>query len=138
VSSRYWYNDVRNVRLFEYTPGVRNEGVTTSRGPEPRPEPPPLKGTAALLGWDPVGNREVWRVEAPGSSATLSTAGGLLFRGSSGRLYAHDPTDGDVLAVLDVGGSNFATPITYEVDGRQFVAVEVTDPARVVAFALPR
>ena len=138
VSSRYWYNDVRNVRPFEYQPGVRNEGVTTSRGPEPRPDPPPLRGRAALLGWDPARNREAWRVETDGSSATLSTAGDLLFRGSSGRFYAHDPTTGEVLKVIDVGGSNFATPVTYETNGRQYIAVEVTNPARLVAFALPQ
>jgi len=136
VSSRYWYNDVRNVAPFEHRPGVRNEGVTTSRGPEPRPEPPPLNGTSALLGWDPATNTEVWRAESQGSSATLSTAGDLLFRGTGGRFYAHDPRTGDVLKVIDVGGSNFATPVTYEVGGRQYIAVEVTNPARLVAFAL--
>src|SRR5690606_30344576 len=109
-----------------------------SRGPEPRPPPPQLEGRSMLLGWDPAQNREVWRVETDGSSATLSTAGNLLFRGSSGRFYAHDPASGEVLKVIDVGGSNFATPVTYEAGGRQYVAVEVTNPARVVAFALPQ
>ena len=137
LSSRYWYNDVRNVRPFERRPGIRNEGVTTSRGPEPRPEPPALKGTGALLAWDPAVNREVWRVEAEGASATLSTAGNLLFRGSGGVFYAHDPGDGDVLWSMRIGGGNFATPVTYEIGGRQYIAVEVGSPARLIAFALP-
>ena len=137
VSSRYWYNDIRNVAPFEHRPGVRNEGVTTSRGPEPRPAPPPLNGTSMLLGWDPATNSEAWRTEGQGSSATLSTAGELLFRGTAGRFYAHDPRTGDVLKVIDVGGSNFATPVTYELGGRQYIAVEVTNPPRLVAFALP-
>jgi outer membrane protein assembly factor BamB len=136
VSSRYWYNDIRNVRPFERRPGVRNEGVTTSRGPEPRPRPTALNGTAQLLAWDPSANREVWRTASGGASATLSTGGDLLFRGSGGRFYAHDPASGEVLWSVDVGGENFATPVTYEAGGRQYVAVEVTNPARVVAFAV--
>ena len=136
VSSRYWYNDIRNVAAFELRPGIRNEGVTTSRGPEPRPEPPPLKGTSELLGWDPAANRAAWAVESQGSGATLSTGGNLLFRGGGGVLYVHDPRDGRVLHTVDVGGGNFATPVTYMIDDRQYVAVEVTNPARLVAFAL--
>jgi PQQ-dependent dehydrogenase (methanol/ethanol family) len=137
VSSRYWYNDVRNLREFVYTPGQRNEGVTTSRGGEPRPEPPSLRGSRALLAWDPARNREVWRVASDGASATLSTAGGLLFRGGGGRIYAHDPATGEVLWSHAVGGSGMATPVTYELDGVQYVVAEFNTPGRVIAFSLP-
>ena len=151
-SSQYWYNDVRNLREFVYTPGQYNEGVTTSRGGEPRTPRPPMNGGNMLLAWDPVANAEVWRVERQGSSGTLSTGGDLLFRGGAGMLYAHDPVTGDILWSADVGGGNMVTPVTYEIDGRQYVAVEVTaggggrggrgpggnpgTPARVVAFRL--
>lgn len=144
-SSRYWYNDIRNLREFVYRPGEYNEGVTTSRGGEPRPPAPPLAGGSALLAWDPVGNREVWRVDRPGSSGTLSTAGDLLFRGGGGRVYAHDPATGEVVWSMEVGGGNMATPVAYELDGRQYIAIEVSaggggggpeTPARLVALAL--
>jgi PQQ-dependent dehydrogenase (methanol/ethanol family) len=149
-SSRYWYNDVRNLREFVYTPGQYNEGVTTSRGGEPRPPAPPLEGGSVLLAWDPVENREVWRIDREGSSGTLSIAGNLLFRGGNGQFHAHDPANGDVLWSAFIGGGNMATPVSYDVGGRQFIAVELSGgggggrggrggpefPARVVAFAL--
>jgi quinohemoprotein ethanol dehydrogenase len=135
-SSRYWYNDIRNLREFVYTPGQRNEGVTTSRGGEPRTDPPSLLGTGMLLAWDPVENSEAWRVERPGSSGTLSTAGGLVFRGAGGRFYAHDPVDGRVLWSREIGGSSVATPVSYAIAGKQFVAVQANAPGRVLAFAL--
>jgi len=135
-SSRYWYNDIRNVREFVLTPGVRNEGVTTSRGTEPRPDPPPLRGSRALLAWNPATNSEAWRSDSDGPSGTLSTAGGLLFRGGGGQIYAHDPRSGEVLWSSPVGGGGMATPISYEIDGRQYIAAEFNAPGRVIAFAL--
>jgi quinohemoprotein ethanol dehydrogenase len=152
-SSRYWYNDVRNLREFVYTPGEYNEGVTTSRGGEPRTPAPEMLGGSMLLAWDPVTNSEVWRIDRQGSSGTLSTGGNLLFRGGGGRFFAHDPANGDELWSIYVGGASTATPVTYEVDGRQYVAVEVTAaggggrggrgrgggpqiPARMMAFVL--
>ena len=152
-SSRYWYNDVRNLREFVYTPGEYNEGVTTSRGGEPRTPAPEMMGGSMLLAWDPVTNSEVWRIDRQGSSGTLSTGGNLLFRGGGGRFFAHDPANGDELWSIYVGGASTATPVTYEVDGRQYVAVEVTaaggggrggrgrgggpqTPARMMAFVL--
>jgi hypothetical protein len=38
---------------------------------------------------------------------------------------------------MRIGGGNFATPVTYEIGGRQYIAVEVGSPARLIAFALP-
>ena len=151
-SSRYWYNDVRNIREWEYRPGEYNEGVTTSRGGEPRPDPPSLNGGSVFLAWDPRTNEEVWRVERQGSSGTLATGGNLVFRGGGGRLYAHDPATGEVLWSGYVGGNSLATPVTYEINGRQYIAVEVAGggggggrggrggaaatPARMMAFTL--
>jgi glucose dehydrogenase len=89
------------------------------------------------VAWDPVANREVWRAASDGPSPTLSTAGGLLFLGGGGRIYAHDPATGAVLCSHEVGGSGMATPVTYEIDGRQFIAAEFNSPGRVIAFALP-
>jgi glucose dehydrogenase len=54
----------------------------------------------------------------------LATAGGLLFMGEgNGNFNAYDAATGEVLWQYDCGAGVNAPPITYEVDGRQFVAV---------------
>ena len=108
---------------FEYTAREWNTG--TARGPEvARPPRPELSGPrAVLLGWDPVENREVWRMEGVGrNGGTLSTAGNLVFRGSGDRLTAHDAQTGEQLWEAGVGDGT-ATPVTYELDGRQYLSI---------------
>ena len=108
---------------FRYTPREWNTG--TARGPEvaqpPRPE---LTGPrTVLLAWDPAENREVWRKEGVGGNGgTLSTAGNLVFRGSGDRLIAHDAQTGEQLWEARVGDET-ATPVTYELDGRQYLSI---------------
>jgi quinohemoprotein ethanol dehydrogenase len=82
--------------------------------------------TASLLAWDPVKQREVWRVPVPGSFAggVLTTAGGLVFAADGGgRLNAYDDATGTTLWSGDLGIGSVAPPITYAVDGRQYVSI---------------
>jgi quinohemoprotein ethanol dehydrogenase len=73
----------------------------------------------------------VWRKEmAPvggfGSGGSLSTAGGLLFHrnASDGNFEAYDAKSGDLLWYFQTGrAGGDASAMSYEVDGRQFVAV---------------
>ena len=66
----------------------------------------------------------------------LTTAGHLLFTSdTSGNLLALDPATGAVLWHLNIGGELLASPITYQLDGRQFLLIPVQDV--VYAFALP-
>ena len=108
---------------FRYTPREWNTG--TARGPGvTRPPRPELTGPrTVLLAWDPVENREIWRKEGVGrNGGTLSTAGNLVFRGSGDRLIAHDAQTGEQLWEARVGDGT-ATPVTYELDGRQYVSI---------------
>jgi outer membrane protein assembly factor BamB len=85
-----------------------------------------MKTQGWLVAWDPVGQREVWRVAHPDpkSGGTLSTAGNLVFQGrADGKLLAYRATDGHVLWEFDAGVGIAAPPITYAVGGRQFIAV---------------
>ncbi len=67
----------------------------------------------------------------------LTTAGHLLFSAdNSGNLLALDPTSGKTLWHLNGGGRLAASPMTYELDGRQFLIIPVQDI--LYAFALPR
>jgi len=109
-----------------------------------------------LVAWDPVAGREVWRSEHPQplSGGTLSTAGDLVFQGrADGRFRAYRATDGQVLWEFEGETGIAAAPITYSVDGVQYVAVLAgwggpealwntpigkgsVGPSRILAFAL--
>lgn len=68
----------------------------------------------------------VWnyRQRAAISSSTLATAGGLVFAGSRDRRFrAFDAANGKVLWQRTLGASLSSTPVSYSVDGQQYVAV---------------
>ncbi len=79
-----------------------------------------------LLAWDPVKQKAAWKVEhiAPWNGGTLSTAGNLVFQGSAdGRFVAYNAINGNKLWEVPVGTGVVAAPVTYEVDGRQYVSI---------------
>lgn len=85
-----------------------------------------LKPSGKLLAWDPAAQREAWHVDLPdpGSGGTLSTAGNLVFQGrADGKLQAYRATDGKLLWEFDTGIGIMAPPMTYQTDGRQYIAV---------------
>ena len=70
-------------------------------------------------------------------SGLLSTAGGLLFAGDPTRnLIAFDPENGNVLWHVPLHAAVSNGPITYEMDGRQYLVVGAGD--MLYAFTLPR
>jgi acido-empty-quinoprotein group A len=69
-------------------------------------------------------------------SGILTTAGHLLFSAdNSGNLLALDPATGYTLWHLNAGGRLDASPMTYQLDGRQYLLFAVQDI--LYAFALP-
>jgi alcohol dehydrogenase (cytochrome c)/quinohemoprotein ethanol dehydrogenase len=81
-----------------------------------------------LIAWDPVAQREVWRVERAGQAngGALSTAGGLVFQGTgSGQFTALDAATGAELWSTETETGVIAAPISYEIDGEQYVAITV-------------
>ncbi|MDA1275857.1 MAG: PQQ-dependent dehydrogenase, methanol/ethanol family [Verrucomicrobia bacterium] len=79
-----------------------------------------------LLAWDPVKQQEAWRQRYIGSlnGGVLSTAGGLVFEGTGdGRFVAYDAKTGSVLWEFPTGTGIIAPPVTYSVDGEQYVTV---------------
>ncbi len=87
---------------------------------------PKSAGSSSLLAWNPVTQKEAWRVPTPGATGggVLSTRGGLVFQGQAdGRFVAHDADTGAELWSHDMGVGTQAPPITYELDGKQYVAV---------------
>jgi PQQ-dependent dehydrogenase (methanol/ethanol family) len=85
----------------------------------------PRTSRAFLIAWDPVATREVWRSDLRGTiaSGVLTTAGGLVFQGAQrGEFAAYRDTDGKKLWSTDPQTGVVAAPVTYEVDGEQYVA----------------
>ena len=66
----------------------------------------------------------------------MSTGGGLLFGGDpTGNVFAMDPTNGKILWHAGLHTSVSNGPITFELDGRQYVVVGAGD--MLYAFTLP-
>ena len=79
-----------------------------------------------LIAWDPVNQKEVWRAQhkGPWNGGTMVTAGNLVFQGTlDGHFNAYDATNGKPLWAADTYTSTLAGPMTYTVDGEQYVAV---------------
>jgi quinohemoprotein ethanol dehydrogenase len=76
---------------------------------------------------DPLTGQTRWSVPTQGwqdRSGVLTTAGGLLFQGSiDGTFRVFDKRDGRLLKSIDTGSSILAAPMTYRVNGVQYVAV---------------
>ncbi|MEP6876893.1 MAG: PQQ-binding-like beta-propeller repeat protein, partial [Burkholderiales bacterium] len=90
--------------------------------------PPTSKPFARLIAWDPVAQREAWRVEqvSPWNGRTLTTAGNLVFQGTAdGRFIAYNAKTGEKLWEQAVGTGVVAAPMTYELDGKQYVSIAV-------------
>ena len=84
------------------------------------------RSRGVLRAVDPLTGRIAW--EQPGPSiwdgGVLSTAGNLVLRGdASGQLTIYAADSGKLLQRIDVGTSMMAAPMTYRVDGEQYVAV---------------
>src|ERR1700733_3037432 len=74
--------------------------------------------------------------EGEGVAGILTTAGHLLFSAdTSGNILALDPATGKTLWHLNAGGEVVASPMTYQIDGRQYLIVPVQDV--LYAFGLP-
>ncbi len=83
-----------------------------------------LKGM--LVAWDPVAQKAKWTVEHPGpwNGGLLATGGGLVFQGTAGSEFnAYSAATGDKLWSFGAQTGVVAPPITYTVDGEQYVAV---------------
>ena len=71
-----------------------------------------------------------WVYEQRAATMSLAaTGGGLVFGGDvNGRFRAFDDRTGEVLWEINLGSSVSGFPITYAVDGRQYVAVSTGTP----------
>jgi len=68
----------------------------------------------------------------------VATGGGLVFGGdANGRFKAFDQETGEVLWEINLGSSVSGFPITYAVDGQQYVVASTSNQNSLFVFALP-
>jgi quinohemoprotein ethanol dehydrogenase len=108
---------------------------TVRPAPQPKlPAPPaigpaPLEGPVrgALVAWDPVAQQMRWRTPGGGGigGGTVTTAGNLVFQViGDGRLVAYSADKGEKLLEVQTNlRSGMGPPITYQLDGQQYVAL---------------
>ncbi|MCG8443646.1 MAG: PQQ-dependent dehydrogenase, methanol/ethanol family [Caulobacterales bacterium] len=115
---------------FAHRPGILNLGVDF--GAVALPEEPAALDAAIkdingqLIAWDPVAQRARWRHREPGAwnGGVLATAGNLVFQGQGdGRFVAFAADSGEELWSADAQTGLVAGPVSYEIDGEQYVTV---------------
>ena len=110
---------------WKYVPGGYNLGQ--DRRPEVVRDDakslPPAK--FYVLAWDPVENKERFRVDARGGGV-LATGADLVFQGRGiidGELVAIDAVSGQQVWSYPMPNAAAAAPISYSVDGEQYIAI---------------
>jgi glucose dehydrogenase len=105
---------------------VRPPGQTKVIEPTIGPEPP-MGARGGLQAWNPVTQKLKWNIEGGGGigGGTTTTAGNLVFQVlNNGTFRAISADKGEVLYEVKIARTGMAAPITYEVDGKQYVAFE--------------
>lgn len=144
-----WVDLAHNGSSIHYVDGSFSAGAVTvddgydasaanqSHGPMPDVASlSKLRGTTKLAreilrAWNPLTGKAAWEVVTSSGfrgfdGGIMSTAGNLVFQGrGSGELFIYRADTGEKLKVLDTGSHIVAAPMTYAVNGEQFVAVQV-------------
>jgi quinohemoprotein ethanol dehydrogenase len=113
---------------WKYDPNTQNLGLDQHEGALHAKLVGMPPATGELLAWDPIARKAVWRAAIPvlEGGGTLATAGNLVFQGrSDGIFVAYRATDGKQLWSFDAGTGIMAPPVTYTVDGVQYISVMV-------------
>jgi len=123
-----------NIGIKRGAPPANGIGVAPPP-PATLPEPPaigpaaPAEGQSrsALVAWDPVTQKERWRTPGGGSTGggTVTTAGNLVIQViPDGRLVAYSADKGEKLLDVATGlRGGMGPPITYQLDGKQYIAL---------------
>lgn len=111
-----------DLKNWNRTPGMTLDfGVVAEINPQPD-----AITNSALVAWDPVTQKQAWRVPTPAHfpGGVMATAGNLVFQGQiDGQFKAYDGRSGTALWAFDAGAAIVAPPISYEVKGEQYVTV---------------
>ena len=124
-----------------YTGSTPPPGVVTTGGRASRPPATYRKeeeGYGAIRALDPKTGDKKWDFKMVNytESGVLSTAGDLVFGGGmDGTFVALDAKTGELLWHVNLGGPNASGPISYAVDGKQYIVG--TGAGTLFVFGLP-
>jgi quinohemoprotein ethanol dehydrogenase len=80
-----------------------------------------------LYAWDPIARKERWRAVGAGAGpfagGSLTTAGNIVFSSVNNRLLAFRADTGEKLLELDLHTSQLGPPISFTIDGKQYISV---------------
>jgi len=130
-------------RPVEYTPGQQYVGAFPTMalpalGVNPVNQRLPEEGLGAIQAINPQNGEIVWRhmMNNVTDSGVLSTASNLVFAGGrEGHFYALDAETGEELWRSSLGGQIASGPMSYAIDGKQYVAISAG--AGLFVFGLP-
>src|SRR5580698_1741731 len=104
------------------------------------PPPGAAPNTAGVMAIDPENGKVQWRyniAQMALSPGLMATAGSVVFCATTeGYFIALDAVTGKLLWLYAAGGPLSSSPISYSLDGRQYIAV--SGPGAVFSFALPK
>lgn len=99
---------------------------------------PGIVPTSTLAAYDPATGERAWYTESPGTTngGNLVTGGNVVFQGGgTGAFYGFDAWSGERLFTHTAERGVHASPLTYQVNGEQYVVIVATDT--ILAFGLP-
>jgi alcohol dehydrogenase (cytochrome c) len=125
--------DIYKLRAQKFVPGQTYYATGASRSETDRSQ-------KILLAYSLDGDKPTWRYVQSGnghsSAGVMTTAGGLVFFGDDAQSFeAIDATTGKSLWHFNTGQGISASPMTYAVHSRQFVAIAAGSD--IFTFTLP-
>ena len=117
---------------FNYRKGAWNTGEDPAK--ISMPEDPKIRAQirasvkSKLIAWNPVKQEEAWSIPmaTPWNGGTLTTSGNLVFHGNGeGYFSAYSADSGEKVWEHKMSSGIVAPPITYAVDGKQYISVAV-------------
>ena len=108
----------------KFGPNARYQGMTNGVAKMA----PGYDYVGEFVAFDPLTGKRAWQFRpksgSPMAASALATAGGIVFGGTSDRqFFALDDQSGKLLWQMRLNGDISGAPVTFEVDGRQYVAV---------------
>jgi quinohemoprotein ethanol dehydrogenase len=117
--------DATNIKVEDWRKNPERAGTAVSTTD---PDSLPRTYEGSLQAWNPITQKLAWIVpyKEVWNAGTLTTAGNLVFQGTAeGKFNAYNAQTGKLLWSYNAGLGISAPPITYKINGKQYIALLV-------------